>query len=138
MRLLPAVRSALLDHAAADLPREACGLLAIDGEGNICAAFATPNSAVESAEFLIAPADFQRALVAAESAGWTIGGVYHSHPEGGSAPSAADVDGGVDSRWIYLIVTCRGGVCDDVRAYRIAAGGVEAVVVEGCGSRRRL
>jgi proteasome lid subunit RPN8/RPN11 len=117
-----AVARAIQDHAAAEQPREACGLLfgAVEA-GRLTIEAMAPAANVSSAprtRFEVAPA----ALCAAQRRGragperWL--GHWHSHPTGSAVPSAADADAITDPDHLWLIVAgeamrawvpCRGG-----------------------------
>ncbi|MBN6230471.1 Mov34/MPN/PAD-1 family protein, partial [Escherichia coli] len=71
-------------HAAADYPREACGLIA--QKGRVERYFPCRNMASESNDnFVLAPADY----AAVEDWG-TIIGIVHSHPDATTQPSELD------------------------------------------------
>lgn len=79
--MTPALLKAILDHARAEAPREACGVLIWDGKDS---AIYRPcrNLAEGDGHFEIHPEDW----VAAEDAG-TVLGIVHSHPGGMTALS---------------------------------------------------
>lgn len=74
---------AIREHAAAEYPREACGLVAQRPSG---ALFPLPEPATESKDnFVLAPEDY------AEVEEWgTITGIVHSHPDATTQPSELD------------------------------------------------
>ncbi len=71
--------------------------------------------------FTVDPDGHFAALQAAESEGWSLGGVYHSHPRSRPVPSRHDLAAALDPRWIHLIVGLAGEV-PEVRGWRIVAG----------------
>ena len=88
------VREAMVAHARDCLPEEACGLIAVDGDGVIQFAYPATNVDRSRVRFTVAPSEHYAAIKDAESRGWIIGGSFHSHPESAAFPSARDVEGG--------------------------------------------
>lgn len=85
--MTPALLEQILDHARAEAPREACGVLVWDG-ANGATYRPCLNLAGDDDHFQIDPTDW----VDAEDAG-TVLGVVHSHPGGTCEPSEADLRG---------------------------------------------
>ena len=56
--------------------------------------------------YLVSPLDYLAAERAADSAGKTLLGFYHSHPEHPAAPSATDLDL-AQPNFVYIIVSIR-------------------------------
>jgi proteasome lid subunit RPN8/RPN11 len=84
-----AVIDAVLAHAAAAAPREACGLLL--GRGSrIHRAMPARNLAALDTRFEIAPEDHFAAVRAARAEGLEVIGAYHSHPGSPAEPSETD------------------------------------------------
>lgn len=108
------VYEAILAHARFCRPYEACGLFAVDHDGEIRFVYACTNRARSRTRFVVDPTEHFRAIQHAESNGWSIGGDFHSHPSGGAVPSEADEAGALDPTWFHVIVGR-----DDVRAWRI-------------------
>ena len=73
-------KQAIIDHAAAEYPRECCGVLIDDGSYIACT-----NIAIDDAQFEICFYD----LVKTASKG-KITAIVHSHPDGSTAPSMPD------------------------------------------------
>lgn len=80
MYILKNTKEAMLNHAAACYPREACGLL-VNRQYIECENIATSDS-----EFKINPRD----VVKAEKLG-KIEAIVHSHPNGSTKPSTFDL-----------------------------------------------
>jgi len=131
--------TAMVAHALRGFPLEACGLLAgstsSDGTSAVVHRFYPCENAAASAKlYTVAPRDHLRADRDAESNGWQIIGVVHSHTHTDAYPSPTDVAQAPDPGWHYVIVSLR----DDepsVRSYRIVDGGIteEPVEVPGLG-----
>lgn len=120
---------AMIAHARFCVPNEACGLLALDDGGRIRMVYCLSNADRSPYRYTVDPDEHFGALRHAESQGWTIGGVFHSHPTAPPVPSATDLEGALDPEWLYLIV----GNSDTprLRAFRIehrAAREVDVVV----------
>ncbi len=71
--------------------------------------------------FLVDPADHYAAVCDSDRQGWSIGGVYHSHPTGPSDPSDVDLAAPLDSQWISFVIADVGEGWR-VRAFRIRNG----------------
>jgi proteasome lid subunit RPN8/RPN11 len=92
--MAPGVQQAIREHARSAYPREGCGVL-IGGEDErvrwveraIPAANADPDP---ERRYAIAPEEFLKLEKHAREHGLEVIGIYHSHPDGRSAPSASD------------------------------------------------
>ncbi len=95
----------IADHAEAEAPKEACGLLA--GESNhIAAAYPLRNMATApETQFQVDPQEQLRALKAIDAAEFNWLGVYHSHPRSAPIPSEADIRDCADAGLLHLIVS---------------------------------
>ncbi len=122
------IYQAVLAHAEYCAPLEACGLLALDGSGAVRMAYCLTNADASRTRFTVAPHEHVGALRHAERQGWTLGGVFHSHPCAAAYPSAADVAGALEPEWLHLIV----GPLDRpaLRAFRIVPPRVTEVAFE--------
>ena len=124
---------AMLGHALAGLPDEACGLMGgRPGEDRIEAFVPTRNADASSRTYSIGPDGFLAADRAFEPLGLEVVGVMHSHTHTDPYPSPTDVRQAVDPMWVYVIVSLR----DDapmLRAYRIRDGVIAecSVVIDG-------
>jgi proteasome lid subunit RPN8/RPN11 len=126
---LPAeIRLAVEAHARFCLPEEACGLLAVDGDGRIRMAYALTNIERSSVRFTVAPREHYGAIRHAERNGWEIAGSFHSHPDAPAVPSSRDVAAALDPKWLHLVVGMVNGSVD-VRGYRIRNGEVDEVLL---------
>jgi len=120
---LPAeIREAMVAHAAACLPDEACGLLAADGTGVLRHAYRLRNATPSPHAYTLDPEQHFRALRDAESRGWRLAGVFHSHPEGPSVPSSADVAGALEPEWLYVVVSLEDPARPGIRGFWIRDG----------------
>jgi len=121
------VLAAVLAHAEADYPYEACGLLVgrddPDGGRHVEVARPLPNVREEGARhhrFLIAPEDLVREERRVRVEGREIVGFYHSHPDHPAVPSRYDLE----HAWpfySYIVVTVRAGNADGALSWRLGA-----------------
>lgn len=131
--MAPEFHTEMVAHALRGFPLEACGLLAgdesDDGTGTVHRFYPCENAAASGKLYTVAPRDHLRADRDAESNGWQIIGVVHSHTHTDAYPSATDVAQAPDPRWHYVIVSLR----DDepsLRSYRIVEGSITEEPVE--------
>ena len=115
-------RSDIIAHGRAEHPLEACGLLAVDTDGFVRHVYRLRNVDASSTAFTIDPGQHYEALVDAESRGWRLGGVYHSHPNGPAAPSPIDLAAGIDADWVHVIVGFGDPQRPELRVWRVDDG----------------
>jgi proteasome lid subunit RPN8/RPN11 len=115
----------VLEHAAAELPAECCGLLAgtisQDGSvGLVTHRFALVNELASPTEFLSEPRSMFAAMKAMRAANVEVLAVYHSHPTGAPIPSRRDQERNYSEGVVNLIVGLATGV-PEVRAWWLSA-----------------
>ncbi len=106
LTLPPAMEAQIAAHAAAEFPRECCGLLEGRRDGDriaILGLHPARNVADRPDRFEIHPEDHFAALKAARMRGHAIIGCYHSHPGGAARPSAVDLAGAGEEEFLWLI-----------------------------------
>lgn len=119
--LLPdAIREAIVRHAVACYPLEACGLIAADSGGNMRMAYPLTNAEASPTRFTLDAREHFGAVCHAESHGWDIVGVFHSHPAGSAVPSATDIAQVHPADWVHLVAGLRPAL--HLRAWRLADG----------------
>ena len=97
-------RDAVLAHARAEHPREACGLL-IGLSGQISRVVPADNVAARpKTGFEIDPATLLRVHREVRGAGEVVLGNYHSHPNGRAEPSRTDAARAVTDGQVWMIV----------------------------------
>lgn len=139
---LPAViRAALIEHARAEYPNEACGLIigsAPAADGGVALRFeATKNKAASPYRYEIDPEDLYRIMVAADDADEAIWGIVHSHTHSPAVPSPTDIGLAFYPEALYLLVTLSPEGADTttgepgVRAWRIVDSATHEVRLEG-------
>lgn len=123
------VAEAMFAHAVWAYPHEACGLIAMDTDGETRMVFCLTNTAASEHRFTVDPAEHFGCISYAESAGWHIGGIFHSHTRSEAYPSEADISGGGDPEWLQVIVGPVVGPNPVVRAFRFDEGAVSEASV---------
>jgi proteasome lid subunit RPN8/RPN11 len=113
----------MVAHCLDGLPLEACGLLAGQGE-QVCEAYPATNAARSARVYTVEPRDLLIADRAAEAAGLSLIGAWHSHTHSPAYPSPTDVVQAPDPDWHYVIVSLS-DLEPVVRSYRVVAGAVQ-------------
>lgn len=91
MKISTILRKQILDHLAACLPEEGCGILA--GPPGVCStAFMITNDQHSPVSFLMNPQEQLQAFLRLEELGIELNAIFHSHPSGPQIPSQTDVD----------------------------------------------
>ncbi len=131
--LLPsAIRDAAVAHARAELPNEACGLVAgtapaAEG-GRATAWYPTRNRAASPLRYDVEPDDLLRVSLAIDDTGEVLWGIVHSHVRTRAVPSPTDVAQAYYPDALHLVVSLAPGEADpvtgaeSVRAWRILGG----------------
>jgi len=96
--------AAILAHAEAERPNEACGLLAGTG-GLVCRVYPVENIHHSPTVYEMNPAQQLAAFLDMEAAGWELLAIYHSHPAGPAEPSPTDIAQAYYPESIYVIVS---------------------------------
>ena len=133
------IRSAIVAHAMAGLPNEACGLIMGDrpaAEGGRALRWVPlPNQAESPYRYEIDPEDLLRLTIELDDADEVIWAIVHSHVASPARPSPTDVRQAFYPDALYLIVSLRPEEADpvtgaeSVRAWRIVDGAVHEVGV---------
>lgn len=115
-------------QARAELPNEACGLLA--GKGDLVQKrYGLTNADASPEHFTFLPAEQFAVLRAARSEGLDLIANYHSHPATPARPSEEDIKLAYDPNILYIIVSLASAE-PVVKAFHIRQGLVENVAVE--------
>lgn len=115
-------------QARAELPNEACGLLA--GKGDLVQRrYGLTNADASPEHFTFLPAEQFAVLRAARSEGLDLIANYHSHPATPARPSEEDIKLAFDPNILYIIVSLASAE-PVVKAFHIRQGLVENVEVE--------
>ena len=109
IHLAPALVEALVDHARAEDPNEACGLIIGDrpaADGGAPLRFEpTRNRAASPYRYEIDPDDLLRLTIATDDADEVFWAIVHSHVRSPAYPSATDVGLALYPDAIYLLVS---------------------------------
>ena len=120
------VADELLDHARAEVPNEACGLLAGDlASGRATAFHPARNEEASPLRYNVHPDDLVRIVFDIEDAGQDLVGIFHSHTHTPAVPSPTDLRTAQYPDAFYVLVTLsdpNAGPADSLRAWRIRDG----------------
>jgi len=127
IRIPRSIIDGIVLQARAELPNEACGLLA--GRGEIAEhRYGMTNADASPEHFTFLPAEQFQALRSARSEGLDIIANYHSHPVTPARPSEEDIRLAFDPNILYVIVSLADAV-PVVKAFHIRQGIAENVPV---------
>jgi proteasome lid subunit RPN8/RPN11 len=137
VHLPAAIRAAIIAHARAEAPNEACGLLVGDaaaGDGGRALRFEpTRNKAASPYRYEIDPDDLLRLTIATDDADQVFWGIVHSHTHTPAKPSPTDIGLAFYPDALYVLVSLSQDEVDmvtggpGVRAWRIVDGEVHEV-----------
>jgi [CysO sulfur-carrier protein]-S-L-cysteine hydrolase len=136
---LPATMvQALIDHARAGYPNEACGLIVGDraaaDDGRALRFEPTRNAAASPYRYEIHPDDLYRLTIATDDADEVFWGIVHSHTHTPAVPSPTDIGLAFYPDALYLLVSLddadRSTGTPSVRAWRILDGSVHEVAID--------
>lgn len=118
----------VVDHARAEEPSEACGLLG-GREGRVEVVYPLPNAERSPVRYLAEPEAQVDAMMEIESKGLEVVGIYHSHPESGAYPSPTDMAMAAYPDAVYVIVSLAEGPDPVLRGFRIQDGESQEVAL---------
>lgn len=120
---------AMLAHARACLPEEACGLIGgtIDPAGNkkVEKVYLLENTDHSNEHFTLSPQAQLAAVKDMRANGYTPLGNWHSHPESPSRPSQEDKRLAYDSKASYLILSLQDRDAPVLNSFHIENGEAE-------------
>jgi [CysO sulfur-carrier protein]-S-L-cysteine hydrolase len=135
-----AIRDAIVAHARAEYPNEACGLIVGDraaADGGLALRFEpTRNKAASPYRYEIDPQDLLRLTIATDDADEVFWGIVHSHTHTPAVPSPTDIGLAFYPEALYVLVSLSDDEADpatgtpSVRAWRILEGEVTEVPLE--------
>lgn len=105
--ILPAeIAAGMLDHARAELPNEACGLLSGSVATGVAVAFhAARNSERSALRYTVHPDDLLRIILEIDDAGRDLLGIFHSHTHTPAVPSPTDLREAMYPEPFYVLAT---------------------------------
>ena len=118
-----AVRDRFVEHAMAELPNEACGLLA--GDGRVEDFFPMRNADHSPMTYRLDPVEQLRVFNEIEDRGWQLLGIVHSHTHTAAYPSETDRKQAFYPEAHYVLVSLADRNNPDVRAFTIRDGVIE-------------
>jgi [CysO sulfur-carrier protein]-S-L-cysteine hydrolase len=131
---------ALIDHARAGTPNEACGLIVGDqaaaAGGRPLRFEPTRNAAASPYRYEIHPDDLYRLTIATDDADQVFWGIVHSHTHTPAVPSPTDIGLALYPDALYILVSLADDEADaviggpSVRAWRIVDGAVHEVALD--------
>jgi [CysO sulfur-carrier protein]-S-L-cysteine hydrolase len=111
-------------HAKAELPNEACGILA-GQDGQAVKFFPTTNMEHSPTRYVVDPRDQLRVDGEIRAQGWELFGIFHSHTHTQAYPSSTDVSLAANWPEAYYLIASLQSKTPGLRAYRILDGHVE-------------
>jgi len=124
-----AIATDMLAHVAAEMPNEACGLVAGDATQARATRFHPARNAAESPYvYEVHPEDLVRLVHRIEADGLDLVAIFHSHPRTDAVPSPTDLR---DAEYpvVYIVAGVAAGV-RALRAWRIRDGLAREVMLE--------
>jgi proteasome lid subunit RPN8/RPN11 len=139
VELPESIRAAIVAHARAEAPNEACGLIvgdlpAADG-GRAVRWEATRNRAASPYRYEIDADDLLRLTIATDDADEVFWGIVHSHVASPAYPSLTDIGLALYPDALYILVSLHPDATDaatgepGIRAWRIVDGAVHEVAI---------
>jgi len=117
------VLDAIFVQSKAEMPFEACGLLAGLGQ-RVAEAIAMTNVDQSGQHFMMDPKEQFAAIKAIRRAGLQLLAIYHSHPTSPAWPSEEDIRLALTPGVAYVIISFAEGPQPTIRAFRIQDGQV--------------
>ena len=117
-------RAAIIAHARAQAPLEACGILA-GASGRVRGTYRLRNtSASPRTNYLADPEQQLKAFQDAEARGLELLAIYHSHPESPAYPSETDVALAYYPEARHVVISLA-GPRPEVRCFAIKSGKIQ-------------
>jgi proteasome lid subunit RPN8/RPN11 len=111
MLILPAeYRGAMIAHARAGLPSEACGLFAgevAEDKKTVKAVYCLTNTDKSAEHFSMTPEEQFNTIGDIRKRGFTLLGNFHSHPSTPARPSEEDIRLAFDPSLSYIIISLK-------------------------------
>ena len=135
----------MIQHALAEHPNEACGLLAGKAcpepcpersrrgsrrDGWVERVYQMTNAEHSPVTYRLDPEEQYRAFMEIEEEGWELLAIYHSHSHSPAYPSATDLELAFYPDSLYLIISLADRARPIIRAFRIVEEMIEEERVE--------
>jgi len=129
LRLPEAMATEMIDHAQAEYPKEACGI--VGGDGRARKLYRLTNVDPDPVmRYGADPKELKRAQDEIYDKDWDIFVIYHSHTHSPAFPSATDVERAFYPEASYVLVSLQDRQRPDLRAFRIIEGKITEMSVE--------
>ena len=125
--LAPGLLDRVIEHAKANYPQEACGLLV--GHGSADRFIPMENALASSTAYEMAPAQLISTFRDLRRGDEELVAIYHSHPRGPARPSKSDIDRAYYPEAAHLIVSLADPERPRAAAFRIVNGEVLEIEV---------
>jgi [CysO sulfur-carrier protein]-S-L-cysteine hydrolase len=119
-----AIRTQLVGHAVAELPNEACGLLA-GPDGRVERFYAMRNADDSPVTYRLDPKEQLEVFDEIEAQGWELRAIFHSHTHTEAYPSPTDRRQAFYPEAAYLLVSLADRDLPVLRGFTIRDGEVE-------------
>lgn len=119
---------ALVAHAKAEYPNEACALLG-GSPGRVERVYALPNAEASPTFYVVEPRAQLAAMTEMDDKGWDLVGIFHSHTFTEAYPSKTDVELAQYPDTAYLILSLADPAAPRLRAFSIRDGQVAELPV---------
>jgi len=111
----------IMKHSLAELPNEACGILA-GKEGNVQQVYEMTNTDKSPQTFFMDAKEQLRVTKEIRNQGKDLLGIYHSHVASEAYPSSHDVELALYPEASYVIISLKDKNNPSVRSFRIVEG----------------
>ena len=128
LRLSRAQLKAVIDHARACKPEEACGILAGDRGGNVKRVFLMENAEHSSSFYVMDSREQFQVFDEMERDGLELVAIFHSHPHSPAFPSPKDMELALYPDSVYLIISLMNGEPEG-HAFRIVEDQVSEIEI---------
>jgi [CysO sulfur-carrier protein]-S-L-cysteine hydrolase len=130
LRLPEGMASEMIEHAQAEYPKEACGILG-GADGEAMKLYRLTNVDPDPVmRYNADPKELKHVTDDIYDKDWDIVGIYHSHTHSPAFPSPTDVDRAFYPDASYVLVSLQDRQRPDLRAFRIIEGKITEMKVE--------
>ena len=127
----------MIEHAQAEYPKEACGILG-GSNGAPMKMYRLANVDPDPVmRYNVDPKELKRVYDEIDGRGWDIVVIYHSHTHSPAFPSDTDVKLAGYPEASYVLVSLKDRQQPDLRAFRIIEGKITEMQVERTKDGRR-
>ena len=120
----------MIEHAQAEYPREACGILG-GADGEAMKLYRLTNVDPDPVmRYNADPKELKHVTDDIYDKDWDVVGIYHSHTHSPAFPSPTDVDRAFYPDASYVLVSLQDRQRPDLRAFRIIEGKITEMKVE--------